>query len=115
MAERRPGAGLAVAAWWARRAPWRAVMLALAVPFIVSPVVFPWYLMVLVPLVAIRPSAVVITWLTAAPLTYEVIDRFDSEGVWQPATWPLLVVALAWLIGLAVDIVVARRLRGGQL
>jgi len=108
-------AGLVAAVWWAKRAPYRAAMLAVSVPLIVSPVVFPWYLMVLVPLVAIRPSALVIAWLTSAPLTYEVIDGFDAEGSWQPATWPLVAIVAAWAVGLAIDLAVARRRRGDQL
>jgi len=75
----------------------------LATPLLLSPIVFPWYLLVLVPLAAIRPSAVLILWLTSVPLAYEVLDRFELTGEWSPATWPLVIIALGWLIGAWAD------------
>jgi hypothetical protein len=80
---------------WMRRA--------LAIPLLISPVVFPWYLVPLVPLIALRPSAFWLAWATAVPLTYEVIDRFDLVGTWQPASWPLWIIGASCCLGLAVD------------
>ena len=91
----------ALLAW--RRQAALACTLALSVPLIVSPVVFPWYLCALVPLLALRPSATLLLWVTTAPLTYEVLNRWLGEGVWEPATWPVLVVAGGWALGLAID------------
>ncbi|MEZ4270276.1 MAG: hypothetical protein R3C68_02200 [Myxococcota bacterium] len=38
-----------------------------------------------------------------APLTYEVIDDFDRSALWQPALWPLVVIAPGWGVGFALD------------
>jgi hypothetical protein len=79
------------------------ILLAIAAPLVFTPVVYPWYLMPLVPLTALQPRAWAIGWITILPLTYEVIDRFDACGVWEPAVWPLLLVVLVWLVGGAID------------
>ncbi len=57
-------------------------------PFLLSPVVFPWYLCPLVPLVAMKPSAALLAWVIAAPLTYEVVNSHS----WEPAAWPLVIL-----------------------
>lgn len=80
-----------------------AIQLAIAAPLIASPVVHPWYLLPLVPVVALAPSATALAWLSAAPLTYEVIDRADALGLWQPLAWPLWAIAAAVGIGGLVD------------
>jgi hypothetical protein len=93
-------------AWRARYGtPWLSVFAALALPMLLGPVCFPWYLAVLVPALALRPTWFGIAWLAAAPLTYEVIDGFDATGQWSPAAWPQVVLAAAWVAGLAIDTV----------
>ena len=92
-----------------QRRPVLAAQLALATPLLLSPVAFPWYLAVLVPLAAVQPSVALIGWLTASPLVYEVRDRFDSDGIWMPAIWPLATIAAVWTIGLAIDVVRVRQ------
>ncbi|MBD2842731.1 glycosyltransferase 87 family protein [Erythrobacter rubeus] len=96
--------GLLVSAFLA----WRGKALlactaALATPLLVSPVVFPWYLMILVPFLALRPSWTVLLWVTSVPVTYEVLDLWLGSGVWSPQPWPLAVIAIGWLIGLSLD------------
>jgi hypothetical protein len=86
-------------------------VLALAAPLIASPVVFPWYLLPVVPAVALAPSAAAVGWLTALPLTYEVNDRAVATGEWTPATWPLVAIGLAVAVGAAIDVARARRAR----
>jgi len=71
-----------------------AMQLVIAMPLIVSPVTFPWYLMPLIPLMALYPNRYLIIWTLLMPLTYEVIGQFICCQIWQPAQWPL------WLIGL---------------
>jgi hypothetical protein len=71
-----------------------AMQLAVALPLFLSPVLFPWYLMPLVPLLALRPNMYLFTWLLLMPLTYEVLDNFICCGHWQPASWPV------WLLGI---------------
>lgn len=81
------------------------VQYALAIPLVLSPVVFPWYLSPLVPALALAPSAFAIAWMTVLPFSYEVIDRLDSLGVWQPAPWLPWIVGAAWSLGVAIDLV----------
>ena len=71
--------------------------------FFVSPVLFPWYLVVLLPLLSIAPSAILIGWLSIVPFTYEVIDAFDSSGVWRPSEWPMWATLITLALGIAID------------
>jgi alpha-1,6-mannosyltransferase len=86
-------------AWLARRDLARAVQLALAAPLLISPVVFPWYLSVLLPALVLRPHAVLLAWICVAPVSYEVLNAYDSSGIWAPAVWPLWAIAASWLLG----------------
>jgi hypothetical protein len=85
------------------------IQLALAAPLVASPVVYPWYLVPLAPLVALAPSAMALAWLSTLPLTYEVIDRWDAGGVWEPRAWPLAAIATTVGIAAVVDVVRRRR------
>jgi hypothetical protein len=80
---------------WAPRLPY-----ALALPLLASPVVFPWYLIPLVPALALAPSAFLIAWVSVLPLSYEVLD---GSGMWEPAAWVPWVVAAGWCVGGAID------------
>jgi len=42
-------------------------------------------------------------WVSTLPLTYQVLDVFDATGVWIPAAWPLWIIAVGWIVGLAID------------
>lgn len=81
---------------------------ALAAPLLWGPVAFPWYLATLVAVAGLRPSAMVTAWSLAAPLTYEVVDRFDVDGRWEPATWPLVAIAASWSLGVGWWLVQSR-------
>ncbi|MEM9174602.1 MAG: hypothetical protein AAGC67_05165 [Myxococcota bacterium] len=96
-------AGLAIVCAQARKHPLFALQWTLALPLALSPVVFPWYLGLLVPLLALRPSAVLLGWTIALPLTYEVLNGFLGRGVWAPALWPLSIVTGAVLLGAGID------------
>ena len=58
-----------------------AMTITLATPLLLSPVVFPWYLMVLIPMLALRPTITLLTWTTIAPLGYLVLNRWVSEQI----------------------------------
>jgi len=88
-----------LALWRARTDLIAGMTVMLAAPLLLSPVVFPWYLLGLVPFLALRPNGFLLIWLSLAPLSYEVLNRFASEGIWQPASWPLWCIASGWLIG----------------
>ncbi len=93
----------AIALWLSRRDLHRGLTLMLSIPLILSPVVFPWYLVVLVPLATIRPNILLLVWLITAPFSYEVLNDFVSTNTWQPATWPLWVIAAGWFAGFCVS------------
>lgn len=63
---------------------------ALLLPLITGPVVYPWYLMSVIPLLAVYPSRVVLVWISLQPLTYEVLTQFICCANWQPHVWPML-------------------------
>ncbi|MEO1035115.1 MAG: glycosyltransferase 87 family protein [Pseudomonadota bacterium] len=110
------GAGVMVLlGCWRARDDWvDGLTLTLSAPLVFSPVVFPWYLLVLVPLVALRPRRVVLAWLAAAPLSYEVLNRFNTDGVWQPAVWPLVTIAVLCL-AMGIWSVVAKRVNNNSI
>lgn len=77
-----------------------SLQLVIALPLILSPVTFPWYLMPLIPLTALYPNRYLIVWMLLMPLTYEVINQFICCHVWQPAQWPVWTIGLLQLAAL---------------
>jgi alpha-1,6-mannosyltransferase len=67
-----------------------------ALPLILSPVVFPWYLMPLVPLLALQPNRYLLGWTLLMPLTYEVLNSFRCCQLWVPALWPVILLVLLY-------------------
>lgn len=93
------------ALWLARRTHDASLLLfAGAIPLVFSPVVFPWYLAPLVPLLLVTRSLFLFGWVTVLPLTYEVLDRFDVDASWEPRVWPVVLLLAAWGVGLAFDL-----------
>ena len=80
------------------------MMLCLSVPLLLSPVLFPWYVLALIPFLALRPSVTLFLVVTLIPLNYVVLNRWLSEGVWEQASWPAVILALAIPIGLLIDV-----------
>ena len=78
---------------------------ALAAPLLLSPVVFPWYLMTLVPFSSLVPTAPIVLWLFAIPFTYEVLGQFACCSDWSPAAWPIWLVAMSLLLGFVFNII----------
>ena len=70
----------------------------LALPLILSPVLFPWYLLPLIPLLALRPSVFLLAWSLLMPLTYEVLGDFLCCQQWQPAHWPSVLLAVLYVL-----------------
>jgi len=68
-----------------------------------SPVLFPWYALSVLPLLALAPSGILLGWTSALPFTYEVIDAFDLSGVWAPSVWPQILLVLCAGLGMAID------------
>lgn len=100
------GAGLSALAVlvFSRRSRDAAILpAAMACALVWSPVVFPWYVLPLVPLLAVVRSYALLAWFVLLPLTYEILDRFDVDASWEPEAWPVVMVALGWVVGLALD------------
>lgn len=86
--------------WIGRRYqnPWDIFQLSFACFFLLSPVVFTWYLAPLAMSLAFRPRGWIVGWLAVHALTYQVLPQFWSYQQWAPATWPLIVICLSWLV-----------------
>ncbi len=76
----------------------------LALPLFSSPVLFPWYLMPLMVLTALQPNLIILSWITLAPLTYEVLDQFLCCNQWQPAVWPLWAMLTGVIVAALIKI-----------
>ncbi|MFC3120099.1 hypothetical protein [Agaribacter flavus] len=75
----------------------------LIVPLLLSPVVFPWYLMVLVPLFALRPTFFLAAWFSLLPLSYLVLNQFACCHIWAPLEWTNYLLAVGLVLGLILD------------
>lgn len=81
-----------------------SMQLAMALPLMVSPVVFPWYLLPLVALNALRPNLLVISWTLTIPLLYEVLNQFVCCGDWKPAVWPIHMIGITLIVSVAISL-----------
>lgn len=78
-----------------------AIQVALCLPLFFSPVVYSWYLAPLALLVALSPNLPLLLWLGLMPLTYEVLGKWVCCHDWNPAVWPMSLIA----IGLSLSFV----------
>lgn len=100
--------GFAVAAYLAKKSHIiAAIMLTLSIPLLLSPVLFPWYLMIFVPLMALRPNLTLIAVIAISPLFYVVLNKWLSQGLWEPAAWASYLLLIAMIIGLIFDCIKA--------
>lgn len=81
----------------------RALQWTLSIPLLISPVVFPWYLMPLVPLFVLSPNSFLLLWFVLMPFTYEVLNQFACCQLWAPASWPITLLMAGMILGLAID------------
>jgi len=80
--------GLVLLGLWRRLEPSRAVLLFLLGFVLLSPVVHPWYLLWLLPLLPLHPNAGVLCLSLLVPLSYEILLRYDGTGPsWQENPW----------------------------
>lgn len=96
--------GFGLSAWLAYRCFIIAAMaLSLSVPLVLTPVLFPWYVTVLIPLLAIRPSASLLLPLGVVSFFYVVLDKWVSQNIWELPSWPAELLAGAIVLGLMWD------------
>ena len=88
-----------------------AIMLTLSVPLLLSPVLFPWYFMIFVPLLALRPNTTLILALPLGTLSYVVLDKWLGEGLWEPAAWPATLLLIGIIAGLVYDLIKLREMK----
>ena len=73
---------------------------ALCIALACSPVVFPWYLLILTPWI-VRREFPIVGWWSASLLTYEVLDLFDLDTTWSPSSWPnqvTVIILILWAL-----------------
>ncbi|MBX2848047.1 MAG: hypothetical protein KTR16_07000 [Acidiferrobacterales bacterium] len=84
--------------------PYFLMQLAMAIPLLITPVIFPWYILPLVVLIALRYSAFILLWAIGLPLLYEVLNQFLCCQYWAPANWPIHTIGALLLVGVTWDI-----------
>jgi len=77
----------------------------MAVPLLLSPVVFPWYLMPLALLFALRPNLILALWLMALPVSYEVLNQYLCCNIWSPAGWAINLIGVSLIAGAIYSLV----------
>ncbi len=73
---------------------WQATLWSMAIVLLLSPVQFPWYWLLVMPILTINPNRFLLVWVGLAPLTYEVLNQWLGNDLWHPATWPLVLILL---------------------
>jgi len=81
-----------------------SLQLMMAFPLIISPVIFPWYLLPLMALLALRPNVFMIVWSLSIPLLYEAIGQFTCCNNWAPADWPIHIIGLSLIASIVISI-----------
>jgi len=84
-------AGLAVFLYRTEAEPLRASFILLAAVLLVSPSVFPWYVVWLVPFLCFYPNPAVLLWSATVLVSYHVVMDYRALGLWRYSP------ALAWL------------------
>lgn len=84
-----------------------ALQFSLGIPLLLGPVVYPWYLMSLVPVLVLAPRLWVLTWMALLPFTYEVLSLWLAYEQWRPATWPIILVGLGLFLAFCYPIYVS--------
>lgn len=85
---------------WRRPARPTALLLALGATLLLSPVVHPWYVAWLVPLVALRFSPAGLCLSLTVLLAYHPLPRYLAGGAWHES-WPLKWLEFAPVLALA--------------
>jgi len=78
--------------WWGKKTKDNLILFTIGLVFgilLVSPVVHPWYVTWLVPLLCFYPLMSGLLWTGLVGLTYVVLIQFVAKGVWDLPTWVL--------------------------
>jgi hypothetical protein len=94
-----------------RVSPAATALVSVSAVLLVSPVLHPWYLTWLPPLLALRPSVPGVAWTGSVVLAYLAWSRFHTLGVYEVVPW---VRALELLLPLAAALVIGVFCRPGR-
>jgi hypothetical protein len=88
--------GLVAAVWIVRRSTsaWLCADRLMGTFLVLSPTLHPWYLVWMLPFVALRPRASWCWLLVSAPLGYWPVTSWRTEGIWREPAWVWAVQAL---------------------
>lgn len=102
------GIAFAIAAAHRERDPARYAFLVLGCALVVSPTVYPWYLMSIMPLLCLFPSRAWIAFSGLVMLSYGVWPVYAASGAWLVPTWLLAVEYVPFYLLLLVSLSRAR-------
>jgi len=83
----------------------RGVGLLVAGFLVLTPTLHPWYMLWIVPFVALRPSAAWLWLLAAAPILYAPLPGWQAHGRWIEPAWMWPALALPFFALLVVQAV----------
>jgi len=108
--------GLASVAWLSARVTFNhkdsiypLLQSVLALPLLLTPVIFPWYLMPLLILFAMRPNWPIALWMISLPISYEVLNNFIAHQQWAPASWAINIIGFSLILGLLLNLLSRKR------
>jgi hypothetical protein len=91
--------GALVWAAWRLREPAQLALVAVGAFLLLSPTVHPWYVVWILPLLAITPHPAWLAFATAVPLAYVPLPGFRQGGTWHDPAWSRLVEhGAAWVL-----------------
>ncbi|MFT7542417.1 MAG: hypothetical protein ACI9K5_003396 [Gammaproteobacteria bacterium] len=99
---------------WRRVDAPRACGVLLGLFLVGTPTLHPWYLLWIVPFLALQRSPAFLWLVAVAPLTYWPLTRWKTEGVWEEPGWLWPSVALPFLALLVFELVRRWRTRGAK-
>jgi len=80
------------------------MQIVMVLPLLFSPVIFPWYLLPLIPLLSLKPNMFLLFWIICLPFLYEVLGQFTCCQYWAPANWPVHLIGVGLILGLLIDV-----------
>ena len=83
-----------------------ALLLSLSIPLLLSPILFPWYLLALIPLLALKPTITLFVAITLSPLSYIVLNKWLSEGVWEQTNTPANILLTGLIVSIILDLAI---------
>jgi len=103
------GIAFAIAAAQRERDLTRYTYLVMSCALLVSPTVYPWYLMWIMPLLCLYPNRAWIAFTGLVMLSYGVWDVYNASGAWFVPTWLLAIEYVPFYLLLLAGLANTRR------